>query len=103
MLRLSKKADYALMAMKHLALRGDGSSSAREIAGLYDIPIELLAKILQRLVRGGLLDGRGSQLRTVRQMQRARSLVARTRTDSFGAGRMHDCRARGRYAGICAG
>jgi Rrf2 family protein len=55
MLRLSKKADYALIAMKHLALRGDGSSSAREIAGLYDVPIELLAKILQRLVRRGLL------------------------------------------------
>jgi Rrf2 family protein len=56
MLRLSKKADYALMAMKHLALRGDrGSSSAREIAEAYDIPIELLAKVLQRLVRGGLL------------------------------------------------
>src|SRR3954463_911223 len=55
MLRLSKKADYALIAMKHLALRGDGSSRAREIAGLYDIPIELLAKILQRLVRRGLL------------------------------------------------
>lgn len=55
MLRLSKKADYALIAMKHLALHGDGSSSAREIAGLYDIPIELLAKVLQRLVRRGLL------------------------------------------------
>src|SRR5215510_15832534 len=56
MLRLSKKADYALMAMKHLALRGDqGSSSAREIAALYDIPIELMAKVLQRLVRRGLL------------------------------------------------
>ena len=56
MLRLSKKADYALIAMKHLALRGArGSSSAREIAGLYDIPIELMAKVLQRLVRGGLL------------------------------------------------
>ena len=56
MLRLSKKADYALMAMKHLALRGDrGSSSAREIAEQYDIPIELLAKVLQRLVRKGLL------------------------------------------------
>jgi len=55
-LRLSKKADYALMAMKHLALRGDqGSSSAREIAALYDIPIELMAKVLQRLVRRGLL------------------------------------------------
>jgi len=59
MLRLSKKADYALIAMKHLALRGDRrseeSASAREIAELYDIPIELLAKVLQRLVRGGLL------------------------------------------------
>jgi Rrf2 family protein len=56
MLRLSKKADYALMAMKHLALRGDrGSSSAREIAEAYGIPIELMAKVLQRLVQRGLL------------------------------------------------
>jgi len=55
-LRLSKKADYALMAMKHLALREEGaSSSAREIAEQYDIPIELMAKVLQRLVRIGLL------------------------------------------------
>ena len=56
MLRLSKKADYALMAMKHLALQGGASStSAREIAEQYDIPIELMAKVLQRLVRTGLL------------------------------------------------
>ncbi len=56
MLRLSKKADYAMIAMKHLALRTDsGSSSAREIAGLYDIPIELMAKVLQRLVQKNLL------------------------------------------------
>ena len=32
-----------------------GSSSAREIAEAFDIPIELLAKVLQRLVRRGLL------------------------------------------------
>src|SRR5207248_4152138 len=57
MLRLSKKADYALISMKHLAQRGDrGSSSAREIAEQYDIPIELLAKVLQRLVRARLLE-----------------------------------------------
>ena len=60
MLRLSKKADYALIAMKHLALHGDraahSSTSAREIAELYDIPIELMAKVLQRLVRRGLLS-----------------------------------------------
>ena len=56
MLRLSKKADYALMAMKHLAQgRESASSSAREIAEQYDIPIELMAKVLQRLARTGLL------------------------------------------------
>jgi Rrf2 family protein len=62
MLRLSKKADYALMAMKHLALRpasgggpGTGAASAREIAEQYDIPVELMAKVLQRLARSGLL------------------------------------------------
>jgi Rrf2 family protein len=57
MLRLSKKADYALMAMKHLARKSDSaaSTSAREIAEQYDIPIELMAKVLQRLARSGLL------------------------------------------------
>lgn len=56
MLRLSKKADYALIAMKHLAqTAGAPSTSAREIAEQYDIPIELMAKVLQRLVRTGLL------------------------------------------------
>jgi FeS assembly SUF system regulator len=56
MLRLSKKADYALMAMKHLAVRTDAASaSAREIAEQYDIPIELMAKVLQQLARRGLL------------------------------------------------
>ena len=56
MLRLSKKADYALMAMKHLAQTQTGTStSAREIAESYDIPIELMAKVLQKLVRKGLL------------------------------------------------
>ena len=57
MLRLSKKADYALMSMKHLACRHEsgGSSSAREIAESYEIPLELLAKVLQRLVRARLL------------------------------------------------
>src|SRR5689334_24688755 len=56
MLRLSKKADYALIAMKHLAQKHRATStSAREIAEQYDIPIELMAKVLQRLVRTGLL------------------------------------------------
>lgn len=56
MLRLSKKADYALLAMRHLAAHSDkGAVSARELAEAYDLPPELLAKVLQRLVRGRLL------------------------------------------------
>ena len=56
MLRLSKKADYALLAMRHLAASADRSAvSARELAETYDIPAELLAKVLQKLVRGRLL------------------------------------------------
>lgn len=56
MLRLSKKTDYALIALKDLAARPLGaSSSAREIAARYRIPVELMAKVLQRLARRGLL------------------------------------------------
>lgn len=56
MLRLTKKADYGLIAMRHLAEHGNGGSwSAKDLAERYGIPQELLAKILQRLVRAGLL------------------------------------------------
>ena len=56
MLRLSKKADYALLAMRHLAAHADREAvSARELAEAYDIPLELLAKVLQKLVRAHLL------------------------------------------------
>lgn len=56
MLRLSKKTDYALMAMKHLASDPRRrAASAREIAEKYDIPVQLMAKVLTRLVRLGLL------------------------------------------------
>jgi Rrf2 family protein len=55
MFRLSKKADYGLIALKHLARHADESVSAREIAREYRIPGELLAKIMQRLARKGLV------------------------------------------------
>ena len=56
MLRLSKKADYALLAMRHLAAHAEREAvSARELAESYDLPPELLAKVLQKLVRGRLL------------------------------------------------
>ena len=56
MLRLSKKADYALIALKDLASRPEGdASSAREIAERYAIPVELMAKVLQRLAKMGIV------------------------------------------------
>ena len=57
MLKLTKKADYALMAMKHLAEHAEGGSrSAKDVADAYGIPPEALAKILQRLAKAGLLQ-----------------------------------------------
>lgn len=68
MLRLTRKADYGLMAMKYLAEhaaapRPQGgwasvpvsAQSAKDIADAYHIPAQLLAKILQTLARAGLL------------------------------------------------
>jgi len=57
LLKLTKKADYALMAMKHLAeSTSQGSRSAKDVADAYGIPPEALAKILQRLAKAGLLQ-----------------------------------------------
>jgi Rrf2 family protein len=56
MLRLTKKADYGLMALKYLAEQTGGSAySAKDIAEAYHIPPQLLAKILQTLAKAGLL------------------------------------------------
>ena len=57
MLKLTKKADYGLMAMKHLAEHAhNGACSAKDVAESYGIPPEVLAKILQRLTKAGLLQ-----------------------------------------------
>ena len=61
MLRLTKKADYGLMALKYLAEQAEpharhaGARSAKDIAEAYHIPPQLLAKILQTLARAGML------------------------------------------------
>ncbi len=60
MLRLTKKADYGLMALKYLAEQAlnTGSplaQSAKDIAEAYHIPPQLLAKILQTLTRANIL------------------------------------------------
>ena len=54
MLKLTRKADYGLIALRHLARNREGAS-AKEIAAVYGIPTPLLAKVLQKLARNGLL------------------------------------------------
>jgi Rrf2 family protein len=57
MLKLTKKADYGLIALRHLAVNaGEPSASAKAIAECYGIPLPLLAKILQKLTKLGMLE-----------------------------------------------
>ena len=56
MVRLSKKVEYGLIAIRHIATRTTGDIvTAKEIAETYRIPYELLAKVLQKLTKAGLI------------------------------------------------
>ncbi|MBS1865363.1 MAG: SUF system Fe-S cluster assembly regulator [Acidobacteria bacterium] len=56
MFKLSKKADYGLIAVKHLAMHRDQHAcSANEIADEYGISSTLMAKVLQKLARQNLV------------------------------------------------
>lgn len=56
MLKLTKKTDYALIALCHLAALPMGEvANAKEIALIYQIPVELLAKVLQKLAKNALI------------------------------------------------
>jgi Rrf2 family protein len=55
-MQLSRKADYALRAVKHLSSLPKGKlGSINSIAAAERIPREFLAKILKDLTRGGIL------------------------------------------------
>jgi Rrf2 family protein len=57
MLKLSRKAEYGIIALKYILNRPAGQpSSAREIAERYNIPVELMAKVLQKLAKDGMLQ-----------------------------------------------
>lgn len=62
MLKFSKKADYGLMALQHIASVQFGEVTharvvnTKEIAEEYNIPTELLAKVLQTLAKHGMIE-----------------------------------------------
>jgi len=56
MLRFTKRADYGLMAIHYIAFhQRERSVNTKRIAEEFNIPTELLAKILQRLAKRGLI------------------------------------------------
>jgi Rrf2 family protein len=63
MLCLTKATDYAILALAYLDDKPEETVvSTKEIAENFAIPVELLAKVLQRLSRSGLVSahqGRG--------------------------------------------
>tara|TARA_B100000686_G_C16282475_1_gene709524 strand:- start:258 stop:653 length:396 start_codon:yes stop_codon:yes gene_type:complete len=55
MFNITKTIEYALIALRHIN-NGDGKvATSKDIALLYNIPKELLAKILQKLCKKGYL------------------------------------------------
>ena len=59
MLRFTRKTDYAVQALLHMAAgEASGPVSAREIAACHDIPVQLTAKLLQAMARAGLCESR---------------------------------------------
>ena len=57
MLKISRKVEYALIALRHLqSLKKEELASAKELADAYGVPKELLAKVLQRLAKKNIID-----------------------------------------------
>ena len=56
MLRMSKKIEYALIGILHMSQKGSGVlTTARELSSVYQIPQELMGKVLQKLVKAGMI------------------------------------------------
>lgn len=56
MLRLSKKVEYALIALKLFAEHPQNVYTSKQISEKYNIPYELLSKILQKLKKESILN-----------------------------------------------
>ncbi len=56
-MRMSMKTDYGLIALKHISTQsGTRLVNAREISTAFNLPPNLLAKILQSLSQSGIIE-----------------------------------------------
>jgi len=57
MLKLTKKIEYALIAMQHMHSKAQNDiTSAKEVADKFDLPTSLLAKVLQQLAKNKIIE-----------------------------------------------
>ncbi len=62
MLQLTKRTEYGLIALIHIADRAGAVVSVREIADHYPIPRRLLAEVVKDLARAGLVESQRGAL-----------------------------------------
>jgi len=56
MLKLTRKVEYALLALRHMQQKPEGIvTNTKEISIKYDIPLQILAKTLQQLARENII------------------------------------------------
>ncbi|HDR05911.1 MAG TPA: Rrf2 family transcriptional regulator [Candidatus Marinimicrobia bacterium] len=55
MLNLTRRTEYGLMAVLHMIDSGENLVSAKELSEIYNIPKEILAKVLQRMASGDII------------------------------------------------
>lgn len=106
MLMLSKKVEYALISLLHMSgLDGDELATAKEVSDQYNIPAELLGKVLQSLARAGLasaVHGAHGGYRIGRPLEKIKLgeviealegpvLLARCQEDPATCGQYHNC------------
>jgi len=57
MLKLTKKIEYALIALQHMqGKRYNTVTSVKEVTEEYDLPASLLAKVLQQLAKNNIIE-----------------------------------------------
>ena len=57
MLKITRKVEYALIALRHMQLKQpEELTSTKEIATRYGVPQQLLAKTLQHMARDGIIE-----------------------------------------------
>ena len=55
MLKLSKKVEYGLIAIRYIASVNNQISTVKDISERYAIPSDVLAKVMQKLTKGKLI------------------------------------------------